>query len=136
VRPAIDHEIFECIAILESVIAARSSFTMVDLGAGYRRWTARAACALRLKRSELQSRFVAVEAEPTHFRWIKEHFIINRIDLADCTLVNAPVTGRNERVPFTVGHRQNGTVKPFSHLRITASAIGPMPKSSACNRPP
>ena len=61
VRPAIDHEIFEWIAILESVIAARSSFTMVDLGAGYGRWTARAACALRLKRSELQSRFVAVE---------------------------------------------------------------------------
>ena len=51
-----------------------------------------------------ETSFIAVEAEPTHFQWLREHFEINNIDLARCKLVNAPVTGKEETVHFTVGH--------------------------------
>ncbi|MBN8965587.1 MAG: hypothetical protein J0H89_09460 [Rhizobiales bacterium] len=108
----IDDEIFEWIAVLESVLASKDSFTMVELGAGYGRWTGRAACALRLQYPSMPAHFIAVEAEPTHFAWMKEHFKINGIDPANYTLVQAPVTGRPETVPFTVGHASEW---PSSH---------------------
>ena len=42
----IDEEYFEWIDILESVISAKQSYTIIELGAGYGRWAVRAACAI------------------------------------------------------------------------------------------
>src|SRR5260370_35145422 len=44
--PAFDEEYFEWIDLLESVVAASGSYTMIDLGAGYGRWGVRAAPSL------------------------------------------------------------------------------------------
>lgn len=104
--PLIDEELFEWIAVVESVVAARSKFTMLELGAGYGRWTARAAAVLRLQRAGLPMQFVAVEAEPTHFEWLGRHLKERDIDRADCKLIQAPVSGKREIVYFTVGHAE------------------------------
>jgi FkbM family methyltransferase len=97
-------EIFEWIALLESVAHARSQFTMIELGAGYGRWTARAATAMKAKHPGTPMRFIAVEAEPGHFAQLKRHLHESDIDISVCTLINAPVSGRRETVHFTVGH--------------------------------
>jgi FkbM family methyltransferase len=99
-----NEEAFEWVALLESVADAQSQYTMLELGAGYGRWTARAAVALRHRNPGMPMRFIAVEAEPTHFAWMKEHLQTNKIDLTDCTLIQAPVSGKRETVHFTVGH--------------------------------
>ena len=98
-------ELFHWIALIESALAATDSFTMFELGAGYGRWTARAARLLRVHRPDLRPSLIAVEAEPTHFQFLKEHLAANQIDRSTYTLVSAPVTGKaGETVHFTVGH--------------------------------
>jgi FkbM family methyltransferase len=99
-----DEEIFEWIALLESVVDACDHYTMLELGAGYGRWTARAAQALKAKYPGMPARFIAVEAEPTHFRELSRHLYRYGVDLKSCTLINAPVSGQREPVHFTIGH--------------------------------
>jgi hypothetical protein len=65
-HPAFDEEYFEWIDLLEAVAWARDRFTMLELGAGFGRWTARAAAAA--KQPGIPYFLVAVEGEPTHFR--------------------------------------------------------------------
>jgi FkbM family methyltransferase len=100
----LDDEIFEWIAVLESVLDAKDTFSTVELGAGYGRWTARAACALRQVRPDVRGSHIAVEAEPTHFAWLKEHLQYNEVSEDRCTLVQAPVMGERSIVHFTIGH--------------------------------
>src|SRR5262245_931912 len=45
--PSLSDEYFEWVSLLEAAKAARTSFTVVELGAGYGRWAARAALAAR-----------------------------------------------------------------------------------------
>jgi FkbM family methyltransferase len=100
----LNDEVFEWIALLESVVEAKDTYTMVELGAGYGRWTARAACALRLTHPTIRPQFIAIEAEPTHFKWLQEHLVANKLAPESYTLVQAPVTAKRTKVPFTIGH--------------------------------
>jgi FkbM family methyltransferase len=89
----LDEEIFEWIDIIDSVLKASDSFVFVELGAGYGRWSARAA-----KLAESQGfkpekiTLITVEAEPRHAEWIRQHFEINRIESThwqfDCAVSN------------------------------------------------
>lgn len=85
--PPVDEEYFEWIDILESVARARDRYTMLELGSGYGRWAVRAASAVR-QRGIRECRLVAVEAEPAHFTWLKQHFCDNGLDPAQHTLVH------------------------------------------------
>ena len=67
-HPSFDEEYFEWIDLLEAVASANGRFTMLELGAGFGRWTARAAAAATQRK--LPYFLVAVEAEPTHFQWM------------------------------------------------------------------
>jgi FkbM family methyltransferase len=100
--PSFDEEYFEWVDILEAVDEATDSFVMIELGAGYGRWCARAAAAVRRK-SNGRFQFVAVEAEPDHFRWIHDHFRDNGIDPAGHELIWAAVGAQPGFVPFLVG---------------------------------
>ena len=102
--PQPDEEIFEWVAMLEAVLAAGSSFTMVELGAGYGRWIARAGCALRLIKPETKLRLIGVEAEHNHFAFMQQHLALNGVPIACCTLICAPVDGVAGDVLFTIGH--------------------------------
>jgi FkbM family methyltransferase len=97
--PPPDPEYFEWIDILESVIGASKSFTMLELGAGYGRWLVNAAAALRAF-SGLPHRLIAVEAEPTHFKWLQLHCEDNDVD---ARLLHAAVAARGGTVNFAVG---------------------------------
>jgi FkbM family methyltransferase len=103
--PKIEKEDYlEWIDLLEAVAEARGCFTMIELGAGYGRWTARAAAAVRtLHGPDMPYRLVAVEAEPTHFRWMTEHFRNNGIDPARVECRRAAVAAQDGHVWFFDG---------------------------------
>ncbi len=100
--PPIDEEYFEWITVLESVAAARDRFTMLELGAGWGRWMVIAAAALRAS-GGLPYRFIGVEAEPTHFRWLRQHLQDNNVDLGNCHLIQAAIADRDGSVLFQTG---------------------------------
>jgi FkbM family methyltransferase len=98
--PPIDTEYFEWIDVLEAVLAASTRFTMLELGAGYGRWIVNAAAAVRAY-SQLPTSFVAVEAEPTHYKWLAAHCFDNGVT---AELVRAAVVATPGAVKFAVGN--------------------------------
>lgn len=101
--PDIDEEYPEWIDILESVVAAQKHFTMIELGAGYGRWLANAAAAVRQFHQDMPLHLIAVEAEPTHAQWLKEHMRNNCVDEEEYVLIEAAAAGKNGVVSFTTG---------------------------------
>jgi FkbM family methyltransferase len=104
----IDEEYFECIDLLESVVGARGTYTMLDLGAGYGRWAVRAALAVRQYHPHLPFRLIAVEAEPLAFQWMALHFQDNGINPAEHRLMHAAVCEIGHDVLYYVRGPQNG----------------------------
>jgi FkbM family methyltransferase len=99
--PGFGEEYFEWIDVLESVVAAEQRFTMVELGAGWGRWLINAAAAARQR--GLDVCLVGVEAEPTHFGWMQQHFRDNGIDPKSNRLIKAAVASTEGRVRFHIG---------------------------------
>jgi FkbM family methyltransferase len=106
--PDTDEEYFEWIDLLESVAAAGKSYTMIDLGAGYGRWAVRAAYALQQLNPGLPYRLIAVEAEPTVFRWMHQHFKCNGIDASGHSLLHGAVTDVPGEALFYIGGPRGG----------------------------
>jgi FkbM family methyltransferase len=100
--PAFSEEYFEWIDVLEAVTQARNHFTMIELGAGYGRWMVNAVAALRAA-SNLPYTLIGVEPEPTHFKWMQQHFRDNGVDLSRSQLIEAAVAGGEGSVWFYVG---------------------------------
>jgi FkbM family methyltransferase len=100
--PPVDEEYFEFIDVLQTVAAASSQFTMIELGAGYGRWLVRAACAMR-RGKRLPVRLVGVEAEPEHFRWLGLHLADNGLRPQDHQLIEAAVAAEDGEVCFHTG---------------------------------
>ena len=109
--PAFNEEYFEWIDLLESVVATRNSYTMIELGAGTGRWAVRAASAVRHYNPNLSFRLIAVEAEPTHFEWMQLHFTDNGIDPNRHSLVHAALSDTPGEVSFYVG-TERGDIAP------------------------
>ena len=97
-----EEEYFEHIAFLTSVDQADDSFVMMELGAGFGRWIINAGLAMRRSRN-LPVRLVGVEAEPSHFSMMQQHFIDNGFNPEMHVLVEAAVTPNDGSVLFTVG---------------------------------
>src|SRR5262249_7114287 len=95
-------EYYEWVDLVHAVVDARERFVMVELGAGYGRWAVRAARLIEAL-NPMPCTLVAVEAEPTHFGWLQEHFRDNGLDPADHHLVCAPVARSRDAVSFLVG---------------------------------
>ena len=93
---------FEWIDLLESIMAAKGQYTMMELGAGYGRWSVRAAAALRQLRA-MPFHLVAVEGEPRHYRWLQQHMSDNRIPPQARTLIHGVVSDQRDDVLFYVG---------------------------------
>jgi len=107
VCPSIDEEYFEWIDVLESVSLARDRYTMLELGAGYGRWAVRAALALR-QRGIQHCHLVAVEGEPVHFKWLRQHLCDNGLNPAEHTLIQGAVTDQPGKTLFYIGMPQGG----------------------------
>jgi FkbM family methyltransferase len=108
VYPFFDEEYFEWVDLLESVVAARGSYTMIELGAGHGRWVVRAAHAVKQHNPELPCHLIAVEGEPTVFEWMRLHFLDNGIDPARHTLIHGAVTEQPGDVLFYMGGPRGG----------------------------
>jgi FkbM family methyltransferase len=100
--PSFDEEYFEWIDVLESVEEASDHYVIVEIGAGYGRWSMRAASAVRRKPG-CRFHCVAVEAEPDHFRYLLEHFRDNGVDPSSHEVTWAAVSRSPGFVPFRIG---------------------------------
>lgn len=97
--PSLDTEEYpEWIDLLEAVCSASHRFVMVELGAGFGRWLVDGAAAYRQLQPDGELCLVGVEAEPTHFRWLRQHMERNDIDLASAHLIEAAVSSKSGRV--------------------------------------
>jgi len=100
--PEFNEEHFPWIDVLESIITAKEKFVMMELGAGYGKWLARAAKAFQ-QISKLPYLLIGVEAEPEHYQWMKIHFLDNGIDLEKHILIEAAVSDQDGHVIFEIG---------------------------------
>jgi FkbM family methyltransferase len=87
--PPVAEEYFEWIALLGAVASAKDQFCMLELGAGWGRWSVYAAMLCRQRR--LPFTLVAVEPEPSHFQWLQMVFQDNGIDPREHHLCEAAV---------------------------------------------
>ena len=101
-HPAYNEEYLEWIDVLEAVAGADGTFTMIELGAGWGRWLMNGAAAARAH-GRLRLQLVGVEAEPTHFRWMQQHFADNLVEDQTLTLIEAAVAAEEGRVRFQIG---------------------------------
>jgi len=97
-----NEEYFEWVDVLEAVVEAEGSFTMLELGAGFGRWLVRAARAVRQYHGDIPTLLVGVEADPTHFQWMVQNFRDNGLDPAAHQLIEAAVDAREGEVRFLV----------------------------------
>jgi FkbM family methyltransferase len=86
---------------------------MLELGAGYGRWSVRAAAALRQLR-QLPFHLVAIEGEPRHYRWLQQHMADNQIPPQACTLIEGVVSDHRDEVFFYVGSPSGESDDPAS----------------------
>lgn len=120
-HPPLDEEWFEWIDLLECIGSGEGRFVMIELGAGWGRWIANAAVACRRVGRDYD--LVGVEAEPTHFRWMREHLARNGIDPTRVEVVNAAVATRPGHVRFLTGS-PGVYYQSVAGIRTTLSWIG------------
>lgn len=101
--PEFNEEYFEWVELLESVKQAKNRYVFVELGARYGRWAVRASQALK-RLNPMPFHAVAVEAEPTHFEFLKLHFSDNGLDPCDHRLIRAAVWRKRGLVKFYIGN--------------------------------
>jgi len=80
VTPTHPEEIKECAWIRNVIIDhPDTSFTFVELGAGFGRWSMYAIAVAQECRPDITVFPIMVEAEPTHYRWLREHMRNNGV---------------------------------------------------------
>jgi hypothetical protein len=101
-------ELTEWQAMFDAIEHPNRRLTVLELGADISRWIANAAVAVRQYRPELKHRLIALEAEPSHYRWMKQHARNNglrRWSLAgSCKLIEAAVSREAGRERFYFGN--------------------------------
>jgi FkbM family methyltransferase len=100
--PHFGGEFFDSLSLLESVADGSGPYVMIELGAGFGRWPAFAAQLCRGVGRPI-GRLVACEAEPKHFRWLRQHLRDNGVDPAYSAVIEAAVSDRRGKTPFYVG---------------------------------
>lgn len=80
----------EWVGVLKAVAAAHGRFTMMELGAGWGPWVVDGAAAAR-RRGVAGLHLCAVEADPGHFAFMRQHFRDNGLDPAAHRLIRAAV---------------------------------------------
>jgi FkbM family methyltransferase len=131
--PLVDEEYFEWIALLTAVAHARDCFCMAELGAGWGRWIASAACVCRQNGQAFS--LIGVEAEPSRFELMEMVFRDNDIDPDDHDLLRAAVADRNGEILLagndelrdTYGHKTIRADEVPIYQRIDGYVVRPVP---------
>lgn len=100
--PDFNEEYFEWIDLVEAVLNSSQRFTIMELGAGYGRWSVNGALAATKLGKDY--RIIAVEAEPQHYKWLVDNIKENGLDENRCRLVEAAVAGSDGESRFYAGN--------------------------------
>ncbi len=110
---------------------------MVELGAGYGKWLVRGAFVAD-HFGNSPCKLVGVEAEPTHFQWMQQHFTDNGLDPNGNELIQAAVADRDGVVKFKTGNADNcygqSIVSTRDRVRRIIQDLGIAKPSSAIGR--
>jgi len=98
--PPFDEEYFEWIDLLSAIEESDGVFTIAEFGAGFGRWLINGVSALRQRQPDLHFKLIGIEAEPTHFDWMKANLLDNGVKLDNCKLIQAAITNHNGKVQF------------------------------------
>jgi FkbM family methyltransferase len=132
--PEIDEEYFEWMDILQAVLEAGETFTMLELGAAYGRWSSRAALAARQLGKPI--RLGLAEAEPKHQEWLRQHMADNEVSPSEYRAFDFAVGGSVGEVVFSVavpGGRLEDT--HFGHAVMPTDLTGVTPKGDYYGKP-
>lgn len=84
---------FEWIDLLTAIDRAQSQFVMIEIGAGYGRWIANAAAALkRHKTKRLRQKLIGIESDQARFEMMTRNCANNEILQSDLQLIRAACT--------------------------------------------
>jgi len=100
--PPKNEHYLDWIALLTAVSKAKGVFRMAELGAGWAPWLTRGALAARQRAEIASCELLAVEADPTHYGWVLEHFRDNGLDPEAYHLLQGAVTNQPGRLRFPV----------------------------------
>lgn len=100
VQRGADDAPLEWLALLEALDAAGDEFCLVELGAGHGPWLARGGVAWRRRYPERSLRLVGVEAEPSHFGFLRQHVADNELGGDAVRLVEGAVAARDGTIEF------------------------------------
>lgn len=98
--PPLNEHYFDWIALLSCVSKASGTFRMAELGAGWAPWLVRSVFAARQVSAINKVELLAVEADPTHYQWVKEHFLENQLRPNDYHLIHGAVSGTSTILKF------------------------------------
>ncbi|NES88382.1 FkbM family methyltransferase [Okeania sp. SIO2B9] len=98
--PVVNEHYFDWIALLECVRSASGTFRMAELGAGWAPWLVRAAFAAKQLPAIEQIELVGVEADATHYSWMKSHFLDNQLNPEKYHLLHGAVAPKSMRLQF------------------------------------
>jgi FkbM family methyltransferase len=130
--PGLDHELFEWITLCDAIRAARGSFTFMEIGAGFGRWTASAVCAAR-RYGIAKIEPVMVEAEPTHCQWALINMADNGIPPGQFELIEAAIAAREGEALFCTASAQGRNPRDFYGQTLMPETVTmhPTPKTYA-----
>lgn len=89
------HDDVELVGILDAGRAAQTTFTVMELGAGWGPWVSMGAKIA--ERRGLSYRLIAIEGSKGHFEYLCSHMQDNDIDLARCRLIHG-VVGKEDGI--------------------------------------
>jgi FkbM family methyltransferase len=100
--PALNEHYFDWILTLESVARAKGAYRMAEFGAGWGTWAVRAAAAAAQRSEIARISLLAVEADRTHFDWMRSHFTKNGLNPNGHHLLHGAVAARRGDIRFPV----------------------------------
>jgi FkbM family methyltransferase len=100
--PPKNEHYLDWIAVLSAVKRSRGTFRMAELGAGWAPWVVRGALATKQCPAIDAVELLAVEADPSHFAWMQDHFRDNGLDPSVHHLLHGAVSSRQGPLTFPV----------------------------------
>lgn len=98
--PAVNEHYFDWIALLSCVSKASGTFRMAELGAGWAPWLVRAIFAMRQLPAIQHLELLGIEADPTHYSWVHDHFLDNQLKPDDYHLIHGAVSASSTILKF------------------------------------
>lgn len=98
--PPHNEHYFDWIATLTAVDRASDTLRMVELGAGWAPWLVRAAHAAEQRPGITNIELLGMEADPSHYSWMVDHFVDNGIDPVKHHLLNGAAAGQSGTLEF------------------------------------